>query len=76
MENPIAFPTLTYNTITGNPDGQELGMTLLDYFAGKAIQGLMSNLNDDMTETELGHIPEAAYVIAEAMLKEREKYIK
>jgi len=48
----------------------ETGMTLRDYFAGLAMQGLLT------IETVGGysnsHIAEIAYSIADAMLKERE----
>jgi hypothetical protein len=50
----------------------ETGMTLRDYFAGLAMQGLLT------AETVGGysnsHIAEIAYSIADAMLKERENY--
>ena len=70
-ENPKAFP------------GQEgmnehvranTGMTLLDYFAGKAMQGeLSSQENGEIYGTD--GIAVRAYEIAESMLKERQKYL-
>ena len=51
-------------------------MTLKDYFAAKAMQGIISNPNygifDGINEV---HIPtiKQCYEIADAMLKEREK---
>jgi hypothetical protein len=44
------------------------GMTLRDYFAAKAMQGLMLNIGEWPEEA----IAEAAYRQAEAMLKARE----
>lgn len=56
-----AFP-VTY----GN-DGVEHGMTLRDYFAAAALQGLIVN-NPDWT---MRGYADAAYQHADAMLKER-----
>jgi hypothetical protein len=63
-----AFPTLADNGHTTNQDG----MTLRDYFAAKAMQGMIAC----DTERSPKHVPiivESAYVIADAMLKERSK---
>ena len=46
------------------------GMTLRDYFAAKAMQGLIAS-NDDGAGDRIDEIPEYAYVIADAMLKAR-----
>lgn len=51
------------------------GMTLRDYFAAKALNGLLSQLNDDVG---IGPAPDKqlsrlAYWYADAMLAEREK---
>lgn len=49
------------------------GMTLRDYFAAKAMQGLLDNnepLNEPYTN---GLIAEAAYRLADAMIKEGKK---
>jgi hypothetical protein len=43
------------------------GMTLRDYLAAKAMQGLVANNNTNPFE-----ISKAAYVVADAMLKARE----
>jgi len=50
--------------IQGNP-----GMSLRDYFAAKAMQGLLSNfnVNDDLIYSDM------AYKIADEMLEAREK---
>jgi hypothetical protein len=47
------------------------GMTLRDYFAAKAMQGLLSARNPVITN--IGGIAEAAYEMADAMLAERNK---
>jgi len=46
------------------------GMTLRDYFAAKAMQGMLINEFDSQSVISLS---EASYQIADAMLKEREK---
>jgi len=65
MNNPPAFPAL-------NEVGLEkaYGMTLRDYFAAKAMQGLLTAeiVGDYSNE----HVAEIAYVLADAMLKARE----
>ena len=74
-----AFPGLDYINQHGkkNPEG----MTLLDYFAAKAMQGMLSDANaiDEDTGKKLS-IPDnaeliasAAYMMADAMLKERDQ---
>lgn len=73
-EIPQAFPSISNN-------GYKEGMTLLDYFAAVSLNGLLSyswychqrgnfieNGND---KTRAEH----AYKQAEAMMKEREKYL-
>ena len=53
-------------------DAQD-GMTLLDYFAAKAMQGHISKTGmGDVGETFL---VSKAYAIAAAMIEERKKYI-
>jgi hypothetical protein len=47
------------------------GMTLRDYFAAKAMQGLLSARNPLITNTS--GIAEAAYEMADAMLAERSR---
>ena len=58
--NPYAFP---------NPHRTDLtGMTLMDYFAAKAMQALVSL---DETDMEFDEYAGCSYAIAFAMLKER-----
>lgn len=45
-------------------------LTVLDYFAGKALEGMIGVLPKTVQDAELA---QAAYMIAEAMLAERNK---
>ena len=69
-----AFPKLDY---FAGPDGSggvpvsEGGMSLRDYFAAAAMQGLIAS-NDDGAGDRIAEIPDYAYEIADAMLKARE----
>ena len=65
--NPPVYPTTEAN---GCNNG-EPGKTLLDDFAGKAMQGLVTS-----GSTTTGYIAHKAYAIAAEMLKERERWIK
>jgi hypothetical protein len=57
--NPSAFPA-----------GLTEGMTLRDYFAAKAMQGLVSDSQVDM---EFCDMAKWSYSMADAMLAERER---
>ena len=50
-------------------------MTLRDWYAGLAMQGMLSNekLHKQILEAGQSWIEESAWMVAEAMLKEREK---
>jgi hypothetical protein len=62
-----AFPSM--RDMRHNPDfDHEEGMTLRDYFAAKAMQGLCANGSTKATE-----IAQAAYIVADAMLEARKK---
>lgn len=59
-------------------DNQD-GMSLRDWFAGKAMQGIMSNSNYRtwvMSKEDMALISECAYEQSDAMLAEREKETK
>ena len=62
-----AFPTEVVNT---NDGYIHQGMTLRDYFAAKAMQGLVSS-DIERGPDQVHHIVESAYIIANAMLKAR-----
>jgi hypothetical protein len=59
--NPYAFPW------TEDDGSQNTGITLRDYFAAKAMQGIMASNPHDVWAAE------RAYAIADEMLKERNK---
>ncbi len=65
MDNPQAFPEIEQG---GGFQGTTGGMTLRDYFAGQAISGLMI-ANNSQGSTFV----KDAFIIADAMLKERER---
>jgi hypothetical protein len=49
-------------------------MTLRDYFAAKAMQGMLAAGRDDQfSDGTLNGVASAAYWLADAMLKERDK---
>lgn len=61
-ENPPAFPMQTDLVVN-------YGMTLRDYFAGKAMQGILANKKTDANAESIATV---SYLIADAMLKQRE----
>lgn len=67
MKDIPAFPTETEFTYRD-------GMTLRDYFAAKAMQGIMNGHYPLMDELDAEHkVAKAAYIQADAMLKAREQ---
>lgn len=68
--NPPAFPQLKVEFGFVITDPLKPGVTLLDYFAAKAIQELIGEY------TEISFVVKRAFDIAEAMLREREKRIQ
>jgi hypothetical protein len=70
MNNPPAFPGLDYIDQHGkkNPEG----MTLRDYFAAKAMQGLLAD-QDWRMDMDFNETAFAAYQQADEMLKVREQ---
>lgn len=71
LNNPLAFATCVANTESQDGYLQE-GMTLLDYFAGQALQGILSA---DSRMTNEVSITSTSYRLASLMLKERKKYL-
>jgi hypothetical protein len=66
MKNPHAFPL--------HPEYYDedcLGMTLRDYFAAKAMQGLLANAECLLKPWD--EVPQASYKMADVMLKAREE---
>ena len=69
MNNPQAFPFPAYTYPNGEFNQGEDGMSLRDYFAAKAMQGIYaSNPSLDWTTED---IVREAYCSADAMLKAR-----
>ena len=66
MNNPLAFPSIFPQI--GPPSNINVGMTLRDYFAAAALQGMLANEDGDRNmENKAGK----AYYYADAMLAER-----
>ena len=64
MEQVKAFPTAADNGHSVNQDG----MDLRDYFAAKAMQGMIS---DHTRDSSFREIADYAYQVADAMMKVR-----
>ena len=79
MENPQAFPVstpgFTYGDGSMEVPSTEYGMTLRDYFAAKAMNGICADGHTFWESPTFQGDPEAvaikAYQIADAMLKAR-----
>lgn len=67
--NPNNIPAFPYAFENEDAGGISLGMSLKDYFAAAAMQGMLASDN----ESSEAKIASAAYYMAEAMLAEREK---
>ena len=61
-----AFPS-TYHNGWGEP---EKGMTLRDYFASKALEGICASQQTKLF-TDQDHLARGAYLLADAMMKVR-----
>jgi len=69
MHNPPAFPN-SGATIPSSLDYQDFqGMTLRDYFAAKAMQGMLSENSGIRYPTD--ELVDFAYKVADAMMKAR-----
>jgi len=69
MKNERAFPVPN----NANVNNQE-GMTLRDYFAAKAMQGIISSFGFKKAGLEsINDIVEESFLFADAMLKAREE---
>lgn len=68
-KQPEALEMATFQTIV---QGLEIeGMTLRDYFAAKAMQGLQANPADEVMNMGFDAISKYAYEQADAMLEAR-----
>ena len=66
-----AFPTKNYAAIQPLAEGYSEGMTLRDWFAGMAMQGLLACPVQPQSGPDM--YARDAYTLADAMLKERSK---
>ena len=64
----MAFPRAGGTMPNGNRDWPENGMTLRDYFAAKAMQGLLSAGQAELDAPD-DRLANWAYVLADAMIK-------
>ena len=71
MNNPLAFPRPASEAHMHGMHKPQEGMTLRDYFAAKAMTGLLTA--EIVGEYSNEHVAEIAYRIADAMLKAREE---
>ena len=71
MSNSPAFPTSNWQKTVPMSNGYNEGMTLRDYFAAKAMTGLLTA--EIVGEYSHDHVAEISYRIADAMLKAREE---
>ena len=69
MDNPLAFPTYDHHA-NGQQFLAEVGMTLRDYFAARAMQSYL--LDKDRDSFTFEQWANAAYDMADAMLKARD----
>ena len=70
MNNPPAFPSAIDD---GKTVKYMLGLSLRDYMAAKAMQGLMNRVWGDMPAEELFNIwATSSYALADAMIKAKE----
>ena len=68
-----AFPSLEWISSDGKKSGE--GMDLRDYFAAKAMQGMLSNQPTYSREITIDGdtLAQSSYQIADAMMKAREQ---
>jgi len=70
-ENPAAFPR-TLDADEVQFDKAQVGMTLRDWFAGQALNGIMAAEADDVVYDE-ANVAFRAYRFADAMLSARSR---
>lgn len=72
--NHPAFPVQAYPGDGSNPKVRpNTGMSMRDWFAGKAVEGILSNPEDSFRDVDFKDAADFAYNIANAMLERREK---
>jgi hypothetical protein len=78
MNNPSAFPQSIAvsgagDVYSSDENKSSAGMTLRDYFASKAMQGMLANGSGEHSYNDYKTYAEEAHKMADAMLAEREK---
>ena len=71
MNNPPAFPV--QSIYIEDQETNSRGMTLRDYFAARAMQGLLAGLLADGQDLKWDQVAIDSYRQADAMLKAREQ---
>ena len=72
-ENPPAFPSPTDRTQSGEVNSwQEYGMSMRDWFAGMALQGILAQPLDSFCAFDPGLCAMSAFEYADAMLTARQ----
>ena len=69
MKNEPAFPGVQYISMRGDKNPE--GMTLRDYYAAKAMQGLLAQFQGCANGCDPAHHAKWAYEMADAMLSAR-----
>jgi hypothetical protein len=62
--------------LQGNPmleEHSEWGMSLRDYFAGKALQSYLAGRNSDQRDSDADWVARTCYKYADAMIQARKK---
>ena len=72
MNNSPAFPNVSIHTKEGIEVYGDSGMSLRDYFAAKAMEGLLAGLLADRQDLKWDQVAIDSYRQANAMLKARE----
>ena len=64
---------IVYHEVGGSafPSGKGFGMTMRDYFAAQAMQGMLSACTG-WSEAGIERLAKCSYMTADAMLKQRE----
>jgi hypothetical protein len=65
-----AFPVPMFAVGHAKYESQQQGLSLRDYFAAKAMQGMLA-CDIDCSPEAVPHIAKSAYIMADALLKAR-----
>ena len=72
--NHPAFPVQAYPGDAANPKVRpNTGMSMRDYFAAQAMNGLLANSEEFGEEVPAKELAEYAFEVANAMIEQREK---